>query len=129
MLSFLFHSRVFVRDVAWASFDTVVHTHLAGRSDRLVVVGRDSERGSQFFVEFAQIDELAFVRRDFFLVMREQELLIPGIPEGRELALQHDARDFGHLEIVAASFAKFGSAIVFLDADDSARTSDKESFC
>ena len=128
MLYFFFHAGVFVWDVAWASFHAIVHAHLAGGADRFVVVGRNSERGSQFFVELAQIDELVFVSRDFFLVMREQKLLIPGIPEGRELALQHDARNFGHLEIVAAGLAKFGAAIVLLDADDSARTPDEEPF-
>lgn len=128
MLYFFFHARAFIGDVARAAFHAIVHTELASRAYRFVVISRNSEGGSQFFIEFAQVNELVFVGGDFSLVVSEQELLVSRVPKKRELALQHDARNLGHLKIVAGSLAKLGAAIVFLDADNSAGAANQETF-
>lgn len=128
MLYFFFYPGALIGDVAGAAFHAIVHTELASRADGFVVIGRNSESSSQFFIEFAEVNELILVGGDFSLVVREQEFLISGVPQQRELALQHDAGDFGHLKIVAGSFAKFSAAIVFLDADNAAGAANQETF-
>lgn len=50
----------------------------------------------------------------------DQEFLIAGVPELRELAVLHDSGKLSHLIIAVGSFAKFRAATVFFDASNAA---------
>ncbi len=69
MLYFFFHAGALIGDVARAAFYAVVHADLASGADGFVVVGGNSEGSSQFFIEFAQVNELVLVGGDFSLVV------------------------------------------------------------
>src|SRR5713226_9243431 len=60
-------------------------------------------------------------RRYFQSFVREQELLVTGVPQSRELALQHDGRNNGQLVEVVRALAEFRSAAVLFDAHHPAR--------
>ena len=100
---------------------------MAGGSDSFVVISGDAQGGSQFFIELAQVHQLALVRREFFLVVGKQEFLIARIPQQCELTLQHDAGNFSHLKTIAGCLAQFRAAIVLLDSHDSAGATDEKS--
>ena len=56
----------------------------------------------------------------------EEKLLIAGVPQACELAVQHDGGNDGHLIEAVGSLAEFGAAAVFFDTDHAARTADLE---
>ena len=116
----------FVGVVADAAFDAVVDAVVASRAEGLVVIGGDAKSSAQLFVEAAEIAELVDADGDFQAFVGEQEFLVAGVPEVSELAIQHDRGNDGHVEAVLGFLAKFGAAIVFLDADDAAGVADKE---
>ncbi len=111
----------FVRHRAFAALDAVVHADLADGSERLVVKGRNAQRRAQFFVELPQVLQMRRERRQFQPFVSEQKLLVAGVPQPGELALQHDGGTNGHLVEVVGAFAKLRAAAIFFDAHHSAR--------
>jgi hypothetical protein len=59
-------------------------------------------------------------------VVRDEEFLVAGVPEQRELAVQHDCGQFGHLIDAVAGAAEFGAAAVFFYAGYAAGVADGE---
>src|SRR5467141_2520474 len=87
----------FVRHVALAALNAVVDADLADGTERFVVKGWNTQRRAQFFVELPQVLEMRRERRQFLSVVGEQKLLVAGVPQPREPALQHDGGNNGHL--------------------------------
>jgi len=114
----------FVGYIAGAALDAVVDGNLADRPERFVVEGRNTKRGAQFFIELAEILQVPGQRRQLDAIVGQQELLVTGIPQARELALHHDCGQDGELITRVSALAKFGAAAVFFDAHDTARTAD-----
>ena len=116
----------FVGNVADAAFDAIINAVMACRAEGFVVIRGHAERSAQLLVEAAQVTELCDADRNLGAVMREEKLLIASIPQVGELALRHDRGNHGHLEATLVQLAQFGAAIVFLDANNSARAADRE---
>ena len=116
----------FVRDVAGTAFHAVVDTELADGAEGFVVKGGDAESSAEFFVELAQIGEMSGESGDLDAFVGEQEFLIAGIPEARELPMEHDGGQDGHLEVTVRNLAEFRATTIFLHANNAARAADAE---
>lgn len=116
----------FVRVIAVAAFDAIVDGELAHGAESFVVEGGNTESGPQFFVEFAEVNELRGEGGELDPFIGEQEFLVPGVPQPAELALDHDGGEDGHLEMIVGGLAKLGATTVFFNADDSAGAANRE---
>ena len=114
----------FVRHGARTSQDPVVRGDLARRAQRLVVIGGHANCVAQLFVELAQIPEVAGQGGNLSPVVGDQKFLVAGIPQARELALEHDGRQDGHLIAPARCAPELRAAAIFLYAHDAARAAD-----
>ncbi len=105
-----------IRDVADASGDTIVRRDLAGGAERFVVVGGHAESSAKLFVEIAHADQLVGVGGELAVVVGDEELLVAGVPEARELAVEEDGRENRELVITVGRLAEFGGTAILLDA-------------
>src|SRR5690348_17499862 len=87
MFGFSFDADGLVRNIARAPFYAVVDGNVAGRTQRLVIIGRNAQRRSQFLIKSPQVGKLIHANRNLMVVMRQQKLLVARIPEARELPL------------------------------------------
>jgi hypothetical protein len=117
----LMRANRFVWHVADAAFDAVVDADLADGAEGFVIESGDTQRGSQFFVELAQIFEVRGQGRKLQAFVGQKKLLVAGVPEAGEAAFEHDRGRDGHLIEIVGAFAKFGAAAVLFDAHDAAR--------
>jgi hypothetical protein len=114
----------FVGNVARAALHAIVDRDLADGTERFIVKGRNTKGGAQFFVELAEILQVPGEGRQLDAIVGEQKFLVAGVPQARELALDHDGGQDGELVAGVSALAKFGAAAVFFDADNAARTAD-----
>src|SRR5207302_5411620 len=117
----------FVGHRAFAALNPVVNAELADGTECFVVKSRNAQCRAQFFVELPQVLEMRGERRQFLSVVREQKLLVAGVPQPRELALQHDGGSYRHLVKIVRAFAKLRAAAVLFDAHDAARAANGKS--
>ena len=116
----------FVGNIAGAALDAVIHRDLADRAESFVIKSGHAESGAKFLVELAQILQVNCEGGKLYAVIGDQKFLVAGVPKTRELALDHDCREDGELQLSVSALAKFGAAAVFFDANDSAGAADSK---
>ena len=109
-----------VGDVAGAAFDAIIDGEMADRTERFVVKGGNAESGAELLVESAQVLEMRGEGGNLQTVVGKKEFLITGIPEARELALEHDGGRDGHLIKAVRALAELGAAAIFFHTNDAA---------
>jgi hypothetical protein len=62
-------------------------------------------------------------------IVGKKKLLVPGIPQPRELTAPHDRRLDRHLVAASGDLAELDTASILLYANDAARTADRKSRC
>src|SRR5208283_4468594 len=115
-----------VGHIAFPAFHSIVHAQLAYRTERLIVKRWHAQGGPQLFVKLPQTLQMRRQRRDLQTVIGQKKLLIPGIPQSREFAIQHDGRQDRHAESPVGVLPKLRAATILLYADDAARASHGE---
>ena len=115
-----------VRIGALAALDPIVHADLADGAQSFVIKSRYSERCQQILIEFAKIRKVLRQRRELDPFIGEQKFLIAGIPEARELPLQHNSGDDGHLILAIGALAEFRAATILFHANNAARAPNGE---
>lgn len=116
-----------IRNVAGAALNAVVDGEMADGAESFIIKRRNAESGAEFFVEFAKTLKMGGQRGDLEAVIVQQEFLVTGVPEARELAPEHDGRRNGHREETIRAFAKLGAGAIFFHANNAAGAADGES--
>jgi len=115
-----------VGDVAATAFDAIVDADLADGAESFVVERWYAEGGPQFFVKLAQIFQVSCQSGDFCSIIGQQKFLVAGVPQARELTLEHDGGQDCELELAVRGLPEFRAAAVFFHADDPAGAADGE---
>lgn len=115
-----------VGDITGAAFYAVVDRNLADRADGFVVESRNAECGAELFVELAQILQVRCERGELDAFVSQQEFLVAGVPEARELALDHNRWQDRELITGIGTLAKFRAAAILFYADDAARAANSK---
>ena len=110
-----------VWNVASPAFDAVVHGNLAHRPESFVIKSWHVKGGAQLFVKLAKILQVHSQSRQFYSIIGEQKFLVPGIPQARELSLNHNGWQNRELEFAIGALAKLRAATVFFHAHHAAR--------
>src|SRR4029077_17658181 len=111
----------FVWNVASPAFDAVVHGNLADRPESFVIKRWYVKGGAQLLVKLAKILQVHSQSRQFYSIIGEQKFLVPGIPQARELPLNHNGWQNRELEFAIGALAKFRAATVFFHTHHTAR--------
>src|SRR5258708_13996456 len=117
----------FVWNVASPAFDAVVHGNLADRPKSFVIKRWYVKGGAQLFVKLAKILQVHSQSRQFYSIIGEQKFLVAGVPQTRELPLNHNGRQNRELEFPIGALAKFRAAAVFFHTHHAARTAHRKS--
>src|SRR5258708_2893950 len=116
----------FVRNVASAAFDAVVHGNLADRPESFVIKSRHVKGGAQLFIKLAKILQVQSQSGQFYSIISEQKFLVARIPQARELSLNHNGWQNGELEFSIGALAKLRAATVFFHTHHAARAAYRE---
>lgn len=116
----------FVGDVAATAFDAIVNADLADGAESFVVERGYAQGGPQLFVKLAQVFQVRCQSGDFCSLIGQQKLLVAGVPQARELTLEHDGGQDGELQLAIRGLPEFRAASVFFHADDPAGAADGE---
>src|SRR5579862_1201681 len=85
-----------VGNVAGAAFEPIVNGDLANGAEGFVIESRDAESGAQFLVEAAEILQVRGQRWQLDAFVGKQKFLVAGVPQTRDLALDHNGRSEEH---------------------------------
>ena len=116
----------FVGDVAATAFDTIVNADLADGAESFVVERGYAEGGPQLFVELAQVGKVSRQSGEFYSFIGQEKFLVAGVPQARELPLEHDGGKDGELEMAFRGLPELRAAAVFFHANDPAGAADGE---
>jgi len=114
----------FIGNVASASLHAIIDGNLTHRAQGFVVESRNAQCGAKFLVEAAKILQVDSQGGQLDAFVSQQKFLVTGVPQSRELTLDHDSGHDGELKARIGALAKLRAAAVFLDAHDSAGTPD-----
>ena len=110
-----------VRNVASPAFDAVVNGNLADRPESFVIKSWYVKGGAQLLIKLAKILQVHSQSRQFYSIIGEQKFLVPGIPQARELSLNHNGWQNRELEFAIGALAKLRAATVFFHTHHAAR--------
>ena len=111
----------FVWNVASPAFDAVVHGNLADRPESFVIKSWYVKGGAQLLIKLAKILQVHSKSRQFYSIIGEQKFLVAGIPQARELSLNHNGWQNRELEFPIGALAKLCAATVFFHTHHAAR--------
>src|SRR5216683_2810910 len=111
----------FVWNVASPAFDPVIHGKLADRPESFVIKSWYVKSGAQLFVKLAKILQVHSQSGQFYSIIGKQKFLVAGIPQTRELSLNHNGWQNRELEFPIGALAKLRAATVFFHTHHAAR--------